>query len=656
MNSNNHFFSSNNNNLAKSAEIPVSDYSFNQIHENDEANIVILNEPSLAQWMGSIHPNGSLYEEPLDLSKAQEEHRKFRKLLEDEGCTVKTVREILTSETGDIAKRVRLEEFAFKCIKYELDTNQKKEELGAKDQLLLSDDYKRKCIDSMSVEQLVEVILTRPTIKLRKSERDTELLATEYSFHPLVNLVFQRDQQITTAKGIVMASLSSPIRAPEVELMRLCFDILGLPVVGEIPAPGKLEGGDFYPSGSDLCFIGVGLRSNFAAVDYLMRNDLFGTNRVAVVKDYFDLHQQRMHLDTVCNIINERTMLILEDICGEESPIRRLVDEYRRDPATGRYELVRHDIEFSKIGSELVNASVIRETRTKVLHDYSALHRELRKHNVDVHLFCHEPHHNTDQAVFVSEWFSTHSAEEVGEKTLVLYPMADPSRRDERRTDILSNGFSGYTRVVDFTGMENGASTYRLTTIAELVGDSNNDTQLKSPTLGLSISQAAREGQYLDFAGLVLDRVNKVVYCAVDEERYHSNVIEQWAKVMKYTLVKVKSQGYSASMFLFIGSSIVLFCRDALSAEDAALVEKQLGNSRPILYLTKQQMENSCSKVIEIGGCDKPALIISQACFNQLDTKQIELLNNTYEINQIDMSSIESLGGTGIHGMVGGLF
>ncbi|GAM26969.1 hypothetical protein SAMD00019534_101440 [Acytostelium subglobosum LB1] len=754
--------------------------TFNQIHENDEASMVILNEPSLAQWMGSIHPNGSLYEEPLDLSKAQEEHKKFRQLLENEGCTVRTVREILTSETGDIAKRVKLEEFAFKCIQYELDPKQKREELGAQDQLLLSDDYKRRCIDSMSVEQLVEVILTRPTIKLRKSERDTELLATEYSFQPLVNLVFQRDQQITTAKGIVMASLSSPIRAPEVELMKLCFDILGLPVIGEVPNPGKLEGGDFYPMGQDICYIGVGLRSNFAAVDYLMANDLLGTNRVAVVKDYFDLHQQRMHLDTVFNIINDRVMLILQDICGEQSPIRRLVDEYKKNQDTGKYELARHDVEFSQylieqgyellyvtdqnqkdygcnglnigngkfivvdqataktvarktsssvkllfvdfrtvtkmygsvhccsqvvsrrptahfrptpspmtsptinkdtvvtvapadakvtqipnralmvsptyfvkaiIGSELINASVVRDTRTKVLQDYSTLHRELRKNGVNIHLFCHEPHHKTDQAVFVAEWFSTHSAAEVGKKTVVLYPMSDQSRRNERRIDILRNGFSGYDRVIDFTPMESGGDSYEVTTISALVGNTSNELHIKSPSL--SPANAA----YLDFTGLVLDRVNKVVYCAVDEKRYYSAVVTKWAKVLGYTLVQVESQGFAASQFLFIGSRVVLFCPSALSEEDSDKIIKQLGNSRAIITLSKEQMEKSCSKILEIGAdLAKPVLIMSQTCFGQFSADQVDQIKQFNQISTIDMSDIENLGGTGINGMVGGLF
>jgi arginine deiminase len=55
--------------------------------------------------------------------------------------------------------------------------------------------------------------------------------------------------QITTCRGVVSGRLRSQQRQLEVELMRFCFRKLGLPVVGEIEAPGYLEGGDFFPAG-----------------------------------------------------------------------------------------------------------------------------------------------------------------------------------------------------------------------------------------------------------------------------------------------------------------------------------------------------------------------------------------------------------------------
>lgn len=56
--------------------------------------------------------------------------------------------------------------------------------------------------------------------------RDTGFTAS-YSFEPLSNLVYTRDQQITTGKGVVMARLRSLQRQREVALMEYCFRKLG---------------------------------------------------------------------------------------------------------------------------------------------------------------------------------------------------------------------------------------------------------------------------------------------------------------------------------------------------------------------------------------------------------------------------------------------
>lgn len=52
-------------------------------------------------------------------------------------------------------------------------------------------------------------------------------LNATYSFEPLSNLVYTRDQQITTCRGIIMGRLRSPQRNLEVSLMKFCLQKLG---------------------------------------------------------------------------------------------------------------------------------------------------------------------------------------------------------------------------------------------------------------------------------------------------------------------------------------------------------------------------------------------------------------------------------------------
>ena len=90
----------------------------------------------------------------------------------------------------------------------------------------LGDDYKRAVLEHMSIEQLTDTLMINPTVHLSPSYRDTGLSAS-YTFQPLSNLVYTRDQQITGCKGIVMCRLRSQQRQLESDLMRFCFAKLG---------------------------------------------------------------------------------------------------------------------------------------------------------------------------------------------------------------------------------------------------------------------------------------------------------------------------------------------------------------------------------------------------------------------------------------------
>lgn len=258
------------------------------------------------------------------------------------------MRDILSfGVASHMGARVELEELAMKALRYRLAPGTDPASVTPEDAFYLSDAYKRRVLEHMSIAQLIETLLINPTVDLKPSGRDTGLTAT-YEFQPLSNLVYTRDQQVTTAGGVVMGRLRSPQRALEVDLMAFCFAKLGLPVLGGIEAPGFLEGGDFFPAGPGLALLGIGLRSNMAAAHQLMSSGwLGGVHTLAVVRDEFDQAQDRMHLDCVFSLLGDDVCLMLEDMMGEASPTRRTVDEWVMDPGTGAYSLARSGVEFA---------------------------------------------------------------------------------------------------------------------------------------------------------------------------------------------------------------------------------------------------------------------------------------------------------------------
>jgi arginine deiminase len=116
---------------------------------------------------------------------------------------------------------------------------------------------------------------------------------------------------------------------------------LGANIIGRLSdtVSGTLEGGDFFPVSENLAMLGVGLRTNQEAADYLLDNDLFGTSNVALVHDREDCDQERMHLDTYFNILSDKDVLLLDFDTVEKSrtrDIRRTVDIYTKG-VNGRY-------------------------------------------------------------------------------------------------------------------------------------------------------------------------------------------------------------------------------------------------------------------------------------------------------------------------------
>eukprot|EP01086_Lenisia_limosa_P015905 TRINITY_DN5402_c0_g1_i2.p1 TRINITY_DN5402_c0_g1~~TRINITY_DN5402_c0_g1_i2.p1 ORF type:complete len:446 (+),score=127.72 TRINITY_DN5402_c0_g1_i2:63-1400(+) len=320
-----------------------------QESENDRPHTVFVHGPQLTStevFIGALHPSGALFEKGINQIESCEHHLNLVTSLEKAGVAVHRVRDVLAN-----IPHKELLNFAMDFLTYSFDggdgTLKFFESLTEHERFLLSDAYKKQSLERMSAVSLVNIILTQPTVILAKSSINTPLTTVRTAFNPCFNLLFTRDQQIVTAKGLVICHMGSPQRLPETKIMRRVFRSLNIPIVAEVSCPnGQLEGGDFIPVSKDLCLVGTGLRSTEEACAQLMAEDAFGTTRVGVVVDKFDMNQDRMHLDTVFNIASPTLCVMLKTIIGKDSPIHRVVKEYVRGD-NDRYTLNR-EVEFSE--------------------------------------------------------------------------------------------------------------------------------------------------------------------------------------------------------------------------------------------------------------------------------------------------------------------
>ena len=301
-------------------KIPVK---FEQPSESTPAKVILVHISKMESFICSLNPAASLYEDVTDEDEIRKCFNELREYLKTKNIKLITTEEILLLKENELMK------LAKDSLNYERETikleeeennNKKRKDSFKEYENYSSDEYKENVLKKFTKKNLINIILTRPTIKLKHIDTDTYIESTSITFNPLGNIVFCRDQQITTKKGVIIGSSRTSQRKYEHIIMKQIFQNIGANIIGDLRGEGYLEGGDFFVAREDLSMLGVGLRTDMNGAKYLMKNDLLGTRYMGICLDENDLDQQRMHLDTYFNILNDNNVLVIdfEDVKKEE--------------------------------------------------------------------------------------------------------------------------------------------------------------------------------------------------------------------------------------------------------------------------------------------------------------------------------------------------
>ena len=294
---------------------------------------ILMHSPGQELFNGVIHPLAGLFEDYFDVDKAADEHRGYIEMLENNGIRVHTVMDIL-QEVGMDSLRA----LASSVLVYDISSIP---DVDAD----AMEEYRQDVLQKMSRNDLIRCILLQPTVKLLRTDNNTGYEA-QYIQNPLMNLYFTRDQSITTPRGHIICSMNSSQRAPETNIIELCYNHLGLKPILRIEGDGRLEGGDYLPAGN-VSFIGCGMRTNDEGIRQLLEADAFGHDTVVVVRDH-KLWQMQMHLDTHFNIIDSDlcTMVRSRLEANPGDPEYGTCDIWARQPGTQQYSLWKQDQPF----------------------------------------------------------------------------------------------------------------------------------------------------------------------------------------------------------------------------------------------------------------------------------------------------------------------
>lgn len=252
---------------------------------------------------------------------------------------------------------------------------------------------------------------------------------------------------------------------------------------------------------------------------------------------------------------------------------------------------------------------------------------ELLRHGVEVAVLDEEAGAGTPDALFPNNWFSTHQ-----DGQLVLYPMAVPNRRRERRPEALAA-----------LAQRHGRQITRTTDLSTL-----------------EASEAYVEGT----GSLVLDRVHRIAYAARSGRTSAAGVAAA-CEALGYEALQFSAadaQGraiYHTNVLMSVGPRLALLGEALMPAvlERARLDEALARSGHERLLLSAEQISAFAGNVLFLESVSgEPLLAISTGAWRSLSGAQRARLERQATPVLCDVATIEQAGGGGIRCMLAEIF
>jgi len=158
---------------------------------------------------------------------------------------------------------------------------------------------------------------------------------------------------------------------------------------------------------------------------------------------------------------------------------------------------------------------------------------------------------------------------------------------------------------------------------------------------------------------LVLDRVNKIAYMA-ESNRSNVSLASKWSQLRGYDLVHFKSYidkkpTYHTNVLMFITNKFAGICFDSIS--DSKYLLSNIEKTHKILYLSLEQVKNFSGNAIVVRNTNNEAkFLISSSGLKALDLIQKRFIEKYYDIVDINIPTIEKIGGGSVRCMLLELF
>jgi len=238
----------------------------------------------------------------------------------------------------------------------------------------------------------------------------------------------------------------------------------------------------------------------------------------------------------------------------------------------------------------------------------------LRDAGVTVHVFKDTASPEKPDAVFPNNWFSTHP-----DGRVALYPMYSPTRRNERRRDVIDELGKSYriSAVVDYSSYE-------------------------------------QRGVHLEGTGsLVLDYVDRVAYVSLSK-RSDRALVERFCQDFGFEPMLFESASddgrsiYHTNVVMCIGSEFALVGLDLITdAKEREAVRRRLETSgKKVIALDREQIANFAGNALELRNDLEKLLVLSSRAAAALTPQQRRQIESYARLLPLTLPTIELAGGS----------
>ncbi len=259
--------------------------------------------------------------------------------------------------------------------------------------------------------------------------------------------------------------------------------------------------------------------------------------------------------------------------------------------------------------------------------EFDQLARALAGEGVEVCVASDSATPAKPDAVFPNNWVSFHA-----DGTLVVYPMANASRRAERRQEI-----------IDLALQRTGFKVRHF----------------------LDLSWYEGQGRYLEGTGsLVLDHVQRIAYACVSA-RTDAELVREWSRELKYEPVifaaanRAGEAFYHTNVCLWIGARVAVVGAEAIAGADREHVLRRLSaGGREVITIGQDEIGRFAGNMLELSTWDEAlgdahVLVMSENARRGLRLETFARISGaTDTVLAVPVPTIERLGGGSVRCML----